>query len=104
VIFESLSLIVVVTGSLLVVMAPSRPAAGMLLIERRAGKGCEHAADLVRGACEDDVVVCEGGAGDGKPGKREHGEGDVPVPGAVEPDLVMVQAGLVLAGLEALLG
>jgi hypothetical protein len=34
---------------------------------------------------------------------REHGEGGVPVPGVVAADLVLVEAGLVLRGLEALL-
>ena len=34
---------------------------------------------------------------------REHREGDVPVPGLVEPDLVVVQAGLVLGLGEAVL-
>ena len=34
---------------------------------------------------------------------REHGEGDVAVPGVVAADLVVVEAGLVLGGLEALL-
>jgi hypothetical protein len=33
----------------------------------------------------------------------EHGEGDVAVPTFVAPDLVVVQTGLVLGGLEALL-
>jgi len=49
------------------------------------------------------AVVCEAGAGDGEPGQGEHGQGDVAVPGPVEADLVVVQAGLVLPGLEALL-
>jgi hypothetical protein len=41
---------------------------------------------------------CPGGPGgvrgDGEEGAREHGQGDVPVPGAVAADLVAVQAGL----------
>ena len=40
---------------------------------------------------------------DGEEGVREHGEGDVPVPGAVEPDLVVAQPGFVLGRLEAFL-
>jgi hypothetical protein len=44
---------------------------------------------------------CAGG--DGEEGVREHGQGDVPVPGAVLADLVMVQAGLVLGFAEAVL-
>ena len=43
------------------------------------------------------------GAGDGEVGGGEHREGDMSVPGVVVPDLVMVQAGVVLAGLEGLL-
>jgi len=41
--------------------------------------------------------------GDGEEGVREHGQGDVPVPGAVAADLVVVQAGLVLRFGEAVL-
>lgn len=33
----------------------------------------------------------------------EHGQGDVPVPGVVFADLVVVEASLVLGGLEAFL-
>ena len=40
--------------------------------------------------------------GDGEPGQGEHGQGDVAVPRLVEADLIVVQACLVLAGLEAL--
>jgi hypothetical protein len=41
--------------------------------------------------------------GDGEVGVREDGQGGVPVPGVIAADLVVVQAGLVLRGLEALL-
>jgi hypothetical protein len=34
---------------------------------------------------------------------REHGQGDVPVPGVVTADLIVIEAGLGLGGLEALL-
>ena len=34
---------------------------------------------------------------------RAHGQGDVPVPGAVLPDLVVIERGLILGGLEAFL-
>jgi hypothetical protein len=37
-----------------------------------------------------------GAGGDGEDRVRQHGQRDVPVPGAVPPDLVAVQAGLVL--------
>ena len=40
---------------------------------------------------------------DAQVGVRQHGEGDVPVPGVVAADLILVKAGLVLGGLVALL-
>ena len=50
---------------------------------------------------------CLGGAGsmrgDGEERVGEHGQGDVPVPGAVAADLVVVQAGLALGFGEAVL-
>ena len=44
-----------------------------------------------------------GGAGDGQVGVREAGQGDVPVPGVVAADLVVVQTDLALGGVEGLL-
>ena len=44
-----------------------------------------------------------GGGGDGQEGGGEHGEGDPPVPGGPGADLVLVQAGQALGGLEVLL-
>ena len=41
--------------------------------------------------------------GDGEERVGEHGQGDVPVPGPVAADLVVVQAGLVLRLAEAVL-
>lgn len=41
--------------------------------------------------------------GDGEEGMGEHGQGDVPVPGMPFADPVVVQAALVLGGLEAFL-
>src|SRR5262249_12439029 len=41
--------------------------------------------------------------GDGEVGAGEDGQGGVPVPGVVAADLVVIEAGLVLGGLEALL-
>jgi hypothetical protein len=43
------------------------------------------------------------GAGNGEVGQREHREGDVGIPRPPGPDLVVIQPGLVLRGLEALL-
>jgi hypothetical protein len=43
------------------------------------------------------------GSDDGEEGVREHGEGDPAGSGRVAADLVLVQAGQALAGLEELL-
>jgi hypothetical protein len=43
------------------------------------------------------------GGGDGEDGSGEHGQGDPPVPGGPAADLVLVEAGEALAGLEVLL-
>ena len=43
------------------------------------------------------------GADDGEEGVGEHGEGDPAGPGGVAADLVLVQSGQALAGLEGLL-
>jgi hypothetical protein len=63
--------------------------AGSLPVFLQAGAGSDG------GAC--------GAGGDGKERVREHGQGDVPVPGAVAADLVVVQPGLVLGLGEAVL-
>ena len=59
----------------------------------------------VRGICPSGsgLRVVFGGGGDGEEGGGEHGEGDPPVPGGPAADLVLVQAGQALAGLEVLL-
>jgi hypothetical protein len=44
-----------------------------------------------------------GGGGDGQERVCPHGQGDVAVPGVVAADLVVVEADLVLRGLETLL-
>src|SRR5450631_3204530 len=41
--------------------------------------------------------------GDGEEGVREHRQGDMPVPGWVEPDLVVIEAGLVFGLSETVL-
>lgn len=46
-------------------------------------------------------VRAEGAGGDGQERVRQHGQRDVPVPGPVLADLVVVQAGLVLRFREA---
>jgi hypothetical protein len=92
-----------VAGAFLMSVPPSWPKTGVLLVGWRAAERGEHAADLVRRRREGAVAIGEVGAGDGEPGQGEHAEGDVPVPGLVEADLVVVEADLVLADLEALL-
>src|SRR5690606_18404407 len=47
--------------------------------------------------------VVFGGAGGGEVGRGQHGQRDVGVPGSVVADLVLVEPGFVLRGLEALL-
>ena len=70
-------------------------------------QGDEKALDLVAGE-RYEVVGC-GAAGvlvcsdDGEEGVREHGQGDPAGPGRVAADLVLVQSGQALAGLEGLL-
>ena len=90
------------------------------VVRLRAGR--EEPADLAGGEPDQVVTVLPGriarrgvreicpqalvpplSGGDGQECQREHREGDVPVPGVVAADLVVVQAGLVLGGLEALL-
>ena len=67
----------------------------------------EEVSDLVAG--EGDLVGrrgCSGvldGGGDGEEGVGEQGEGGPAVPGGPGTDLVLVQAGQFLAGLEVLL-
>jgi hypothetical protein len=74
----------------------------------RWGSHCgEEVGDLVAGQRDQFrragvAGVLEGG-GDGQDGGGEHGEGDPPVPGGPAADLVLIQAGQALAGLEVLL-
>jgi hypothetical protein len=86
-------------------------------------EGCQQAADLGGGHGDEVAYVVAAmvimpqacrescpqprvpplSCADLKEGKREHGQCGVPVPGVVAADLVVVQAGLVLGGLEAFL-
>ena len=50
------------------------------------------------------VIFWGGRRGDGQVVVRQHGQGDVPVPGVVAADLVLVQAGLGLRGSHTLRG
>ena len=71
------------------------------------GEAGEEAGDLVAGQRDlpDWVRGAEGfeGGGDGEDGGGEHGQGDPPVPGGPAADLMLVQAGEALAGLEVFL-
>ena len=49
------------------------------------------------------VGIRKAGASDGQERQRDHGQGDVPVPGRVLADLVVVQADLALGLFEGLL-
>jgi hypothetical protein len=50
-----------------------------------------------------DSPFCGKGFRAGQPGQGGHGQGDVGIPGPPGPDLVVIQPGLVLGLLEALL-
>jgi hypothetical protein len=71
------------------------------------GEGDEQALDLVAGEryealrCRLAGVLI--GSDDSEEGMGEHGEGDPARPGHVPADLVLVQGGQALAGLEELL-
>jgi hypothetical protein len=83
----------------------------VLEIGGRAAQQREQAPDLIcryRDWLVADRAVVRFGAGEvGSGGGQErhgqHGQGDVPVPGGVEPDLIVVQSNFVLGGLEAFL-
>src|ERR1700740_968657 len=44
-----------------------------------------------------------GAAQDGEKGQREHRQRHMPIPGVIEPELVLVETGFLLGGLETLL-
>jgi hypothetical protein len=71
-----------------------------------AGRGGEQVGDLVAGQRDLPgwgwLAGVLGGGGDGEEGGGEHGQGHPPVPGGPAADLVLVQAGQALAGLEIL--
>jgi hypothetical protein len=75
-------------------------------VHRASDHGREQVSDLVPGerdlVVRDEVAgVLEGGR-DGEDSGGEHGQGDPPEPGGPVADLVLVQAGQALAGLEVL--
>ena len=77
-------------------------------VAARRGSHCgEEVGDLVAGQRDlpGRVLGAERfeGGGDGEDGDGEHGQGDPPVPGGPAADLMLVQAGEALAGLEVFL-
>ena len=65
---------------------------------------CQETADLAERDGDEAAARAFGAFAAVTAGRRaQHGEGDVPVPGVVAADLVLVEADLVLGGLEAFL-
>src|SRR4051794_7698538 len=96
-------------GVALVLASPGGPVQPVGEVEGRAGDEFgEEVADFVE--CQRDqlsstvwTVVSFARGDDGEDGVGEHREGGVAMPGVPGPDLVLVEADLALAGLEALL-
>ena len=104
------SSVVAAPGRRLVTPPPARPGEGVPGRAGRAGQGGVGASDLVDAQRDEAVAIveCVGlspgvGGDDGEPRMSQHGERDVAVPGVPETNLVLVEADLILAGLEALL-
>ncbi len=99
-----LQLVMAGSGAVLVAAAPGGPAQPV-----RQAVFCwgEQAGDLVAGQQNQVWRVWAAGAfeggGDGEARGGEHGQGDPPVPGGPAADLMFIQAGQALAGLEVLL-
>src|SRR6266545_445316 len=99
-----LPLVMAGSGAVLVAAAPGGPAQPV-----RQAVFCwgEQAGDLVAGQQNQVWRVWAAGAfeggGDGEARGGEHGQGDPPVPGGPAADLMFIQAGQALAGLEVLL-
>jgi hypothetical protein len=104
-----LPLVVAGFGAVLVASSPVWPSDRVSVVVRVLdGEAGEEVGDLVAGQRDlpgggRGVEGFEGGS-DGEDGGGEHGEGDPPVPGGPAADLVLVQAGDALAGLEVFLG
>src|ERR1700685_3980721 len=95
-------------GAVLVAASPVGPAEAVPGVVARWGSHCgEEVGDLV--ASQRDLPGRGWGAGgfdgggDGEDGGAGHGQGDPPVPGGPAAQLVLIQAGQALAGLEVLL-
>jgi hypothetical protein len=74
---------------------------------RRRSSATESATSTPRAvtttAPEPVLAIRKTGAGDGQERQRDHGQGDVPVPGRILADLIVVQPDLALGLLEGLL-
>src|SRR6266704_3102598 len=84
---------------------PSQPVPGVF--HRLDDQRAEERGDFVAGQCDlpggRRVVSVLGGGGDGEERGGEHGQGGPPVPEVPAADLVFIQPGQALAGLEILL-
>jgi hypothetical protein len=106
---EMLSLVVAVASSGLMATAPVGPVEyvglGMDGLVRFFGFRCRSTQSTVQLVHVSPFLipgaVIAGGGGEER--RREHGQGDVPVPGVVGADLVVIQSGLVLRELERFL-
>ena len=107
-----LFVVVAGAGSGLVFSSPGRPGQDVGdRVQWPQQQGDEESAEFVD--CQGDQRFCAGRAGrfgaslsggsDGQEGVREEGQGDPSVPGGPGADLVFVQPGQPLAGLEGLL-
>jgi hypothetical protein len=99
------SLVVAGFGAVLVASAPAGPgpgggAAGWVVIRCARRRRTSPGVKLMRPL----PGLWGGRRRDREVGVGEHGQGDVPVPGVVAADLIVVQSGLGLGGLEALPG
>ena len=103
-------LVVAASGSVLVASAVSVPSGDVDSGVAGSGEGCSDVADFVAGKGNHCFVVVRGCGrwclcavvcgGDGEEGVGEYGQGGPAMPGGPGADLVFVQPGASLAGLE----
>jgi len=93
------------SGAVLVGAAPGGPGPCGGAGGDGSGQVCQETADLAEREVDEAAArAFRGGRRrDRQVGVRQHGQGDVPVPGVVTADLVLVQPGLGLGRLEAFL-
>ncbi len=90
-----------------IIAGPSRSVTGRIRLNRAAPESCPQGVGPLSSPA---TITGPAGhrfwrraaraGGNGEPGVRAHGQSDVPVPGRSLADLVVVQRGLVLGGLE----